>query len=217
MLSRPQPAAATSATRLPEGEVEELRRLVETYWRLRSAVKDTHVGADEQVKLLQRRLGTVKWTDLGEAELCTIELLDDATVRAHLASRRRRMHEVIGDTRNASYLVSSADANAETTSSPMLRADLAECISTVNYFYGAYGVAASSRPQVTVALMRYAVWILGALAVAGIGLTYSGRLHLTLPVAALEYMLLTSAAAVLGSTISVQRRLQDAVEKKDGD
>jgi hypothetical protein len=206
-----RPAAIRSANLLPDGAFDELRRLIETYERLRSRADAVANGADAEIDVLKKRLEarTSQWTDLGEAVLCTIGLLEDVEVRAHLVSWRRRMHEVIGDTRYASYLASAADPNAKTTDSPMLRADLAECINTVDYFYGAYGVAASSRAQVTKSLIAYALVILAGLALFGFFIALAPRIHIVLPVLALEYMLATSAAAVVGCVISVQRRLQD--------
>lgn len=203
--------SVTRANRLPEGAFDELRRLIETYQRLRSRADANANGTDAEIVVLKNRLDarTSQWTDLGEAVLCTIWLLEVEEVRAHLESWRRRMHEVIGDTRYASYSACAADLNALPPDAVALRADLAECIDTVNYFYGAYGVAASSRTQVTKALIGYAALVLGVLASFGIFFAFASRLNIVLPVDALEYMLATSAAAVFGSVISVQRRLQD--------
>lgn len=186
-----------------------MQRLIESYARLKSAATGQHAGADEEIGRLQSRLDhhTVKWSDLGQAELCTIELLGDDDVRARLASWRRRMHEIIGDARYASYIATSSDP--KTAGPAVLRADLAECIGTVSYFYGAYGVAARSRAEVTAALIRFAALVLGAQSVLCVLVALAPRAHLALPVVALEYLVATSAAAVIGSVISVQRRLQD--------
>jgi len=201
--------ATEPKSRLPEEAIDEMQRLIESYARLKSAATGQHAGADEEIGRLQSRLDhhTVKWSDLGQAELCTIELLGDDDVRARLASWRRRMHEIIGDARYASYIATSSDP--KTAGPAVLRADLAECIGTVSYFYGAYGVAARSRAEVTAALIRFAALVLGAQSVLCVLVALAPRAHLALPVVALEYLVATSAAAVIGSVISVQRRLQD--------
>ncbi|GAC1303065.1 MAG: hypothetical protein NVSMB19_12840 [Vulcanimicrobiaceae bacterium] len=205
--NRPPP----EARKLPAEANDELQRILETYERLKASAPGQHAGADREIDCIKGRLKAddVKWSDLGEAELCTIELVGDADVRARLASWRRRMHEIIGDARYASYIATAPDPNAATTSSPMLRADLAECISTVNYFYGAYGVAASSRALVTMSLLWWAAAVLCVLGALALLIPQAPRFHIVLPGTALEYLLATSAAAVVGSVVSVQRRLQN--------
>jgi hypothetical protein len=122
------------------------------------------------------------------------------------------MHEVIGDERYDQYLTPAP--NPRTAPLEEVRADLAECVRAVYYFYSAYGVAARSRSDVTQSTFTVALCILGIEGLIALVLGLPAWLNWSLqvpnpPLAGLEYLIATSAAAVIGSVISVQTRLQD--------
>jgi len=58
------------------------------------------------------------------------------------------MREVMGEARYAAYILDAPHLDA-TVKTDILRAGLSECIRSVYYFYGAYGVGARSRSDVT--------------------------------------------------------------------
>jgi len=179
-------------------------------------------GTDDEIDILRARLANpsgIWWTDLVQAELCVIDVLDDASVRARIGGWRRRMQEVIGDGRYAQYIAGAPDPKTATIDS--LRADLAECIRAVYYFYSSYGVAARSRSEVTKETFRVALLIIAAEAVVAIVLAlHASPWHWWASLDAniiigLEFLIATSAAAVLGSAVSVQTRLQDPAVEVD--
>ena len=203
-------------SRIPEEAEDQLRSLIATYDRLKLSARSNHVGADKQVDDLRTKLITPErlwWTDLAQAEICIIDVSDDYTVRSRLPGWRRRMREVMGETRYVDYTNSALNPNS--AKPEVIRADLSECIRTVYYFYGAYGIAAKSRSVVTETLLRMALLILAVLAAIALLVAADNKLKWWPLVPsgsilyALEYMLATSAAATLGSVVSVQRRLQD--------
>jgi len=172
-------------------------------------------GTDYEVEQLEKRAANpsqVWWTDLIQAEMCLLEVLDEATLRARVSGWRRRMQEILGDARFSQYIAGAP--NPSTAALDEVRADLGECIRAVYYFYSAYGVAARSRSDVTQSTFNVALCILALQGLIAIILA----LHVpwnwwpaipTNVLPALEYLVATSAAAVLGSVVSVQTRLQD--------
>ena len=148
-----------------------------------------------------------------QAELCVIEFLDTASFRARVSGWRRRMHEVVGDVRYAQYLPTVPDPGS--APEDQARADLAECMRAVYYFYSAYGVAARSRSDVTQSTFNVAVCILAIQSVIATVIAIGNAKAWWTPawpsevLNGLEYVVVSSAAAVLGSVVSVQARLQD--------
>lgn len=209
---------------LPGEAISELRASIAEYTRLRAGAAPTTI-ADSQVANLEKRIAacdkTISWPDVALANLCTIDLLLTDGVRIRLGAWRRRMREVIGDQRFTPYLIAAPDIKHGTD--PELRADLAECVRTVFSFYGAYGVGARGRASVTKTVLGAAAVIILVEAILALLLSWhNGRGN---PVIflddrtgmrqALAYLLATSAAAVVGSVVSVQRRLQDPAVSGD--
>ena len=210
----------------PPEAARTLQTLIETYDRLTknaaaAAQPSPRPGTDEEIERIRKRLSSTAdekkgcglwWTDLIQAELCVIEVLDVASLRARVGGWRRRMREVVGEVRYAQYLLGAP--NPATATPEDVRADLAECVRAVYYFYIGYGVSARSRSEVTASTFRVAASTLGILALIAIAIAVrppwawwpeipSGVLR------GLEYMLATAAAATAGSIVSVQTRLQD--------
>ncbi|GAC1415764.1 MAG: hypothetical protein NVSMB5_05280 [Candidatus Velthaea sp.] len=199
--------------RLPEEAIEQLRTAVASYQWLKTAAPACP-GADIEMKRLDDRLknkAELWWTDVAQAELCLVELLDIDEVRARLTSWRRRLHEVAGDSRFTLYMASAADLRG--TDIAPLRSDLAECIRAVFYFYGAYGMAARSRQTVTLMTCRTALIIVLFESVLAVFLHSAWMkqwgIFSAQSILQLTYLLATSAAGVVGSVVSVQRRLED--------
>jgi hypothetical protein len=201
---------------LPDEAVDQLRAILASYDRLVAVDALPHVGDDTVIAQIHERLEndseSLSWSDLAQADLCVADILSLEQVKARLIGWRRRMHEVVGDARYAQYLA-GASALANITLADA-RADLAECIRAVYYFYSAYGVAARSRSAVTKSLLRTALVVLVVEAVVGLIVARFWPPKAAVPSATdwvemIEYLLGTSAAAVLGSIVSVQRRLQD--------
>ena len=207
--------ASVRAT-FPEEATYQLRALIETYDRI---VADRPAGqalpgSDREIELLRQKLQNAPdelwWTDVSQAEVILIDLLPPEAVQARLRSWRRRFREVVGETRYALYQATAPDINSPNPNPETLRADLSECVRAVYYFYSVYGLAARSRSSVTKTMFIVAVAILvfeSLLAIVLTSPTPSGWLKLS--PGFLDYLLLTSAAAVLGSLVSIQRRLQD--------
>jgi IPT/TIG domain len=205
--------------RLPQEACDDLGAILETYERLAVTSTQPHAGADAEIATLKTRLASndaLWWTDIAQAQLCVVVVLGDDDVRAQLRSWRRRFQEVAGDARYASY--SEGAPSLTTATSAVLRADLSTCIQAVYYFYATYGVAARSRSEVTLATLQVAGVILAIEAVLGVLIAVAATRPIwpfTLtpdPVGVLktlEFLLATSAVAVVGSVVSVQRRLQD--------
>lgn len=204
---------------LPPEAVAQLKALIEAYGRRKAdlaAAAPTVKGTDDEIGLIKERVAdpkaTLWWTDLISAELCYIEILDEASLRARVGGWRRRMQETVGDARYALYSAIAPDPKTAPVAD--VRADLAECIRAVYYFYSSYGVAARSRRDVTKQTFLVALAILGIQAVIAVLLaihpTWSWWPALSEPtIIGLELLVGTSAAAVLGSMVSVQARLQD--------
>jgi hypothetical protein len=220
-LFGPKRPSTTRFLRFPEEAIEQLESLLTSYRRLRKG--QPLPGCDEVVSALETKLKNrggqqIWWTDVVQAEMCLLEATDDDDLVARLHGWRARLHDVIGDARFAVYL-----SNAPTlTGSPdpkKLRADLGECIRTVYYFYSAYGVSARSRNRATISAMRTAAVILALQFVAWlILLVLHTQEHWPSQFdtfRALELLLATSAAGVLGSVVSVQRRVQDPTADSD--
>lgn len=191
--------------RLPAEGISQLRALIEAYHRLRASSTGNFPGEDAEVAAIEQRLNdqpnTLWWTDVAQADLCTLPLLSDADLRAHLVGWRRRFREVAGEARYSQYLTGASAPGAPIDH---VRADLAEGIRSVYYFYAAYGLAAHSRTVIT----QWMLWIalLIVLLEAAVGYAFS-----FMPGAkgVVEFALATSFFAILGSIVSVQRRLQD--------
>ena len=200
--------------RIPEEAYDEFVAMLESYDRLAVTATGDHTGADKEIAALKARLSSgdpIWWTDIAQAQLCMIDVLTDDEVKAQLRSWRRRFQEVAGDSRYALYIAGAPPLTG--TDGAALRADLASCIQSVYYFYASYGVSARSRSDVTALMLRVALGILivqGVMAWLLSFVTGKGWLPISVGVlTALEFMLATSAVAVVGSVISVQRRLQD--------
>jgi hypothetical protein len=205
--------------RLPQEACDDLGAILETYERLAVTSTQPHSGADAEIATLKQRLESndaLWWTDIAQAQLCVVVVLNDDDVRAQLRSWRRRFQEVAGDARYAAY--SDGAPSLATAASSVLRADLATCIQAVYYFYATYGVAARSRSEVTLATLQVACVILVVEALLGILIAVAATRPIwpftltATPLNALktlEFLLATSAVAVVGSVVSVQRRLQD--------
>ena len=209
--SRPSPP-------VPPEALQQLRILLNEYDSLRTP-PPTPSSADLQMGRLRTALDQTPsdlwWSDLVEAELHVLDLLSGDQLRVRLAAWRRRMHEVIGDRRYALYLSTACDAASAATKDETVRADLDECVLTTYYFYGSYGVAARSRSAVAKDTFRTAFFVLFIEGLVALLLSWHvqpGRSVFGIApsvLTTLEYLLATSAAAVLGSVVSVQRRLQD--------
>lgn len=207
--------------RFPEEAIEQLESLLTSYRRLRKG--QPLPGCDEVVSALEAKLKNrggqqIWWTDVVQAEMCLLEATDNDDLVARLHGWRARLHDVIGDARFAVYL-SNAPALTGSPDPKVLRADLGECIRTVYYFYSAYGVSARSRNRATISAMRTAAVILVLQLVAWlILLVLHAKLQWPSQFAtfrALELLIATSAAGVLGSVVSVQRRVQDPTADSD--
>ena len=220
-LFGPKRPSTTHFLRFPEEAIEQLESLLTSYRRLRKG--QPLPGCDEVVSALETKLQNrggqqIWWTDVVQAEMCLLEATDDDDLVARLHGWRARLHDVIGDARFAVYL-SNAPALTGSPDPKKLRADLGECIRTVYYFYSAYGVSARSRNRATISAMRTAAVILVLQFVAWlILLVLHAQAHWPSQFAtfrALELLLATSAAGVLGSVVSVQRRVQDPTADSD--
>jgi hypothetical protein len=153
------------------------------------------------------------WTDLAQLEQIVTKHRPDEEARSRLGGWRRRLHEVVGDTRYAAYLASAPAIDSKDVQA--IRADLAHCVGTVYYFYGAYGASARSRRKVILGLFGF------ALAIVAVELTAAGVLSWVHPAWApwpalsnevrsmLSVAIWTSIAGIVGSIVSVQRRLED--------
>ncbi|HEV3154414.1 MAG TPA: hypothetical protein VGZ02_11465 [Candidatus Baltobacteraceae bacterium] len=204
-------------SQLPDEALDQLRANVDNYNRLRPSATPANSGDDKEIQSLKQKVDedpqSVTWSDLAEAELCVIDLLDETYLITRLDGWRRRMAEVAGPDRYAVYMTTACDSAH--ASAPELRADLAECIRAVYYFYASYGIAARSRNEVTKSLLRVASGVLTVLAV--IAILFASQYHGSplLPFVTPQilkivlWLIATSAAAVVGSVVSVQRRLQD--------
>jgi hypothetical protein len=196
--------------KLPQQALDELRSIIDNYNLLRPASAATSTSDSEISKLqdkLQNSPAQLWWSDLALAELCVAAILTGDQIRVTLPSWRRRLQDVVGSARYAQYIATAVDIS-QTQDDEVLRADLMSCIKAVYYFYGSYGVAALSRTRATERLIEAAVVILAfeaiAFAVVWLLPNMTGSWKM---VAALA--IVSSAAAVLGSVVSVQRRLQD--------
>jgi hypothetical protein len=214
-----------SRLRLPEEAREQLDGLIETYDRLKARAGKDFPGSDGEIALLKTKIANVQatlwWTDVAQAELCVVDVLGDADLLVHLQGWRRRAHDVLGEARYSVYLSTAPNLSGE-VKPEVLRADLGECVRAVYYFYSAYGVSARSRSGVTIAAMRVAIWILLSEGLVAAILAAKAPSWMawwpTVPdrdLGALEFMLATSATAVLGSIVSVQRRVQDPTVDTD--
>jgi len=216
-------SGARCAPQLPEEACYQLRSLIETYDRL-IAEGAAQPGSDAEIARLRDRLenspADLWWSDLVQVELILIEMLPPETIAARLRSWRRRFREVAGEGRYALYLASAPVTDAAGVSAEVLRADLMECVRGVYYFYSVYGLAARSRSEVTKQTVSVAFVILLIEGVAAIILAaarpafwpasfpwWPASFHA--PKTVVIYLFLASACAVLGSVVSVQRRLQD--------
>jgi len=205
--------------KLPDEALEQLRAVLDNYDRLGANATSRSPGDDKAIVDLRSRLDqkpeTLSWMDVSQAVLCVVDLLDEAQLRARLGGWRRRLREVAGETRYTQYLVTASDLTPGKTTVTDLRADLAECVRAVYYFYAAYGVAARSRSNVTGSLFRVALLLIGVEVVIALLFSLhnaSGPIIFLNDIdvrAAIEYAIATSIFAVLGSLVSVQRRLQD--------
>jgi|GEM_PF-6813166 len=205
---------------LPPEALDDLRGVLDGFDRLAALTANVPAGLLQQMATLRRRLdedpGALWWTDLAQAQLSLTQLLDEAGLRAADAAWRRRMSEVAGASRFEAYLKSAIDPDATTTTAAMLRADIAECVASVYYFYAAYGLSARSRSEVGKSTLRVAGALLaleGAIALLlswhsapGVPVLMPGQADVQL---VLEYLIATSSVAILGAVVNVQRRLQD--------
>jgi hypothetical protein len=202
--------------KLPQQALDELRSIMDNYYLQRPASAVTS-SSDAEISKLEGKLQTTPqqlwWSDLAMAELCVAAVLSSQQIRAALPSWRRRFQDVVGANRYAQYIASAVDIS-QPQDVELLRADLMSCIRAVYYFYGSYGVAALSRTRATERLIEAAVVIL-AIEIIGFAVAWllpnvasSWRLIASLAIA-------TSAAAVVGSVVSVQRRLQDPAVEVD--
>jgi hypothetical protein len=202
-----------NSLQLPEEARRDLQARIETYDRLKTDLKRLRPGSDKEVDEIRAKSpDTLWWTDIIQVQLCTIDLLDDDSVREDLRGMRRRMQEVLGQERFSRYLATAPDL--QTTKPGVLRADLSQCIRTVYYFYSTYCLGALSRSSVTVSLFRVALSIIvllglaAAIIAAPINLwPWNAADKNTISI--LEWLLLSSIAAVVGSAVSVQRRIED--------
>jgi hypothetical protein len=202
--------------KLPQQALDELRSIIDNYHLMRPA-SSAASSSDTEITELEGKLKSAPqglwWSDLAIAELCTASVLSSEQIRATLPSWRRRLQDVVGSNRYAQYIASAVDIS-QPQDAELLRADVMSCIRAVYYFYGSYGVAALSRTRASERLIEAAVVIL---AVEAIGLAVAWLLpnmaNSWRMVASLA--IVTSAAAVVGSVVSVQRRLQDPTVEVD--
>jgi hypothetical protein len=222
-------ASAKRGTELPPEALDELQSFLNTYKRCSVGSATPNLVCDQQMSGFESQLAgdpdKLQWFDLAQAELCTLEYLDIAQLRARAAAWRRRMQEVVGESQYARYLTTAADLKS--TDLQQLRADLAECIHDVYHAYGGYDVAARSRSTVTKRVHMWGLSLLAAEALLAVffGVFLPAEYHVLknrpmwLPnpsvLNALALAFMTSAAAVLGSIVSVQRRLQDPSVRVD--
>jgi hypothetical protein len=198
---------------LPREARAELLQMIASYERLAKNAAPTQrsPGWDAQVGAIKakdaRRLW---WTDLAQVELAITQRKDPDSVKSSLPGWRRRMREVIGESRYGIYANGALDVTK--ADDKAIKADLEQCIRTVFYFYGAYGLAARSRNGVTTTLLFCSAGIAGVLALAMLLVKLGATSFLGLPgneVNQVELLLATAVAAVLGSIVSVQARLED--------
>jgi IPT/TIG domain-containing protein len=219
--SEPRPRAATTSRHrlhLPEEALEQLDSLIAAYDRMRKAWPSPLPGDDATIAELKNKIrekALLWWTDLVQAEMCLLDVTEDSALRSRLIGWRARMHDVVGDARFAVYL-SNAPNLTTNVPFPALRADLGEIIRTVYYFYTAYGISARSRTRASVYALRTAAYIVIAEGVIALVLALLANVGkgswFTIPsdkIGALEFALAASVAAVLGSVVSVQRRIQN--------
>jgi hypothetical protein len=200
---------------LPPEALSLFRGLLETYDRIKAnAGAPNRPGTNAEVEILRNRLddpSALWWTDLEQAEICVIDVTEEADLRARLAGWQRRFQEVLGDARQDS----DAGFDAKTSPIETVRAKLEECVHSVYYFYGAYGVAARSRSDVTkqtlgVSAVIIALEIIVAILVAVFGPNFVQLYKLqAYTITGIEFFIAASAMAVVGSAVSVQARLQD--------
>lgn len=153
------------------------------------------------------------WTDLAQLELCCNEYVPDAIARAQVAGWRRRLREVIGEARFATYIATAPVASSATPIADV-RADLNTCMRGVYYFYAGYGVAAASRNALILDVLKYGFTIVMLEVLLVLLLTGPASIRLPWPILVGSSSLVvlatwTSIAAVIGSVVSVQRRLED--------
>jgi hypothetical protein len=156
---------------LPPQVRAELAEKIATYERLKGdddqvgREADRHRGTDAQVQAISRK-GVDKcwWPDLKDVELAVVRRSDAGAIRSSLPGWRRRLREVIGENRYGTYAANALDPTCADEEDA--RNDLDQCISTVYYFYEAYGLAALSRNGVTSWLLGYAAVIILVLASA---------------------------------------------------
>ena len=216
----PSPRAANTPRHrlhLPEEALEQLDSLIAAYDRMRKGWPTPLAGADATITELKNKISDrapLWWTDLVQAEMCLLDVTEDSALRSRLMGWRARMHDVVGDTRFAAYLANAPNL-ATVVPFPALRADLGEVIRTVYYFYTAYGISARSRTRASVYALRTAAYIVMAEGVIAfvLALLATGKdaWYAIRPekLGALEFALAASVAAVLGSVVSVQRRIQN--------
>ncbi len=208
-----RPAFPAEAQRQFDASLAEFGGLQAAAARATPAVVRTH--SDEIVqKIAAIAPATRWWTDLGQLELCINEYLSDQVIRARLVFYRQRFREVAGASRFATYL-SAAPIIA---SAPIedLRADLAECMRAVYYLYAGYGIAAKSRNALIKELIAYgSLIVVIEMIVAFLLGIHQPQIGIWWPAIAdptrklLILATWTSIAAVIGSVVSVQRRLED--------
>jgi hypothetical protein len=202
----------------------QFRTVLDMYDRLRPGVTGVvTTGTDAAISALRKRMDTTPetlwWSDFEEAELCIIAVLSEADLRARALSWRGHFHDVVGDAQYALYLATTPTIATMTLG--QVRADVSECIRQTYYYYGAYGVAARSRSSVTKALFLVATVVLVVEGLIALLFALNGDTgNPVLPISqasrsVIECLLATSAAAVLGSVVSVQRRLQDPTVNVD--
>src|SRR5579863_644527 len=204
--------------KLPGEALDQFQTILDEYDCLRANQSISAPGDDAQMaklrKTLEERPEALWWSDMLLAEFCLVDMLNPEQVRTTLSGWRRRLHEVASVSQYADYLAHAPDIVRE-QDPKKLKADLCSCMQAVYFFYGAYGVAARSRTDVTISLMRAAIMVLAFEALIGVLLFVrwsGGAFYVSLPSgwgAPIAWMLATSSAAVVGSVVSVQRRLQD--------
>jgi len=192
---------------LPDEALRQLRCLLDDFFRLVGSVTTANPVAIRQMTDLKTKIeqdrASLWWPDIAQVELCIVEVLQDDEMRQRIGDWRRRMGQVFSAAVFAKYI---ADAPAIATAKPaVLRADLADCIRTVYYCYGAYAIAARSRARVgkTLFINGLAVIVVLALSTWIANHFVPSRLDLLLCIFG------TAAMGVIGSVVSVQRRLQD--------
>jgi hypothetical protein len=205
--------------KLPDEALDKLRTSLDEYDRIKANTKLTNPGDVTEIANLRARLQdhaeTLTWSDIAQADYCIIDLLDESQLRGCVSGWRRRLREVAGDTRYSQYLATATDITPGKSTAQDLRTDAAECVRAVYYFYAAYGIAAHSRSSVTQSLFRAAsLLIVIELAAAVLLMVHRSPGVAVIPLdngirAVIEYFIATSICAVLGSVVSVQRRLQD--------